>query len=216
MIRSRAGRSWPGFLLAAGLLSPGAFAFDPFEIQVYDGSSDEKGHGGLEVHLNRHSDATHLTFEPSYGLTDFWEIGGYFQTAQGHYEGVKLRTKFVTRDDFVGHFRFGMNFELSREPSEWGGEIRPIAAWENERWLLVVNPIVSFPAAFEPCAMVKLKLGHVGFGPEYYSSMPNEHYIFEAVDLIEFRNFELNVAFGQGLTARSEGLLAKMIVGYTF
>lgn len=216
MTLARAGRAAPALLVALALIPSPALAFDPFEIQVYDGSSDEKGHGGLEVHLNRHAEATHITFEPSYGITDFWEVGGYFQTAQGHYEGVKLRTKLVTGDDFVGHFRFGMNFELSREPSEWGGEIRPIAAWEDERFLLVVNPIVSFPAAFEPCAMAKIKLGHIGFGPEYYSSIPDEHYIFEAVDLIGFRNFELNFAFGQGLTAQSEDLLVKMIVGYTF
>jgi hypothetical protein len=193
-----------------------ALAFDPFEIQVYDGSADEKGHGGLEVHLNRHGEQTRVTFEPSYGITDLWEIGGYLQTAQGRYEGVKLRSKFVTPDDVVAHFRFGMNFELSREPSEWGGEVRPIAAYETERWLLVVNPIVSFPAAFEPCWMAKFKLQHVGFGVEYYSSLPGEHYVFEAADLIGYRNFELNLAFGQGLTDRSERLLVKMIVGYTF
>lgn len=213
----RAGRS-PGPLcaLAALLVPAAAAAFDPFEIQVYDGTSDAKGHGGIEVHLNRHGGQTRVTLEPSYGVTRFWEIGGYLQSADGRYEGVKLRTKLVAGDDVVGPFRLGVNFELSREPSGWGGEVRPIAAYETRRWLLVFNPIVSFPAAFEPAAMAKLKLGHVGIGVEYYSSLPGEHYLFEAADLVEFRNVEINVAFGQGLTARSENLLAKMILGYTF
>lgn len=201
---------------ALALLSAPARAFDPYEIQVYDGTADEKGRGGLEVHLNRHGGATRLTFEPSYGIASFWEAGAYLQTAQGRYEGVKLRSKFVTPDGLLDRFRLGLNFELAREPSGWGGEIRPIAAWETERWLFAVNPILGFPASFEPCGMAKIKLEHLGLGLEYYSSLPGEHYLFQAADLIAFRDFELNFAVGEGLTASSAPVIVKMIVGYTF
>ena len=121
-----------------------ALAFEPFEIQVYDGTADGADHAGLEVHLNRHHDATHLTFEPSYGVTDFWELGGYFQTQQGHYQGFKLRSKFVLP---AGNFRLGLNFEISFDPNDdVGGEIRPILAFENDRFLVAVNPnVVSWP-----------------------------------------------------------------------
>src|SRR4029077_2131425 len=109
---------------------------------------DPRGAAGLEIHLNRNASATHLTFEPSYGVTSFWEIGGYLQTMQGHYEGVKLRSKFVAE---LGYYRLGMNFEISLERGgRWGGEIRPIISWENSRWLLAANPNIPFPAAFEP------------------------------------------------------------------
>src|SRR5947209_15953676 len=101
-----------------------AAAFDPFEIQVYDGTSLGPGEPGIELHLNRHHDATHITFEPAVGITRFWEIGGYLQFAQGKYEGVKLRTKFVTPEGALGDFRLGINFEVALEPGgNVGGEI---------------------------------------------------------------------------------------------
>ena len=184
-------------------------AFDAYEIQVYDGTADEKGQAGIELHLNRHSSATHLTLEPSYGVTQIWEIGGYLQTAQGHYQGVKLRSKFVLD---LTRYRVGLNFEISNTPSGWGGEIRPILAFENERWLLAVNPNLSFPAAFEPGAMARIKLGPIAAGLEYYGTLPdNEHYLFETVDLISVRGLELNLGIGEGTQ-----WVAKMILGYAF
>jgi hypothetical protein len=187
-----------------------AAAFDPFEIQVYDGTADERGHAGLEVHVNRHHDATHVTFEPSFGITDHWEIGGYFQTQQGHYEGVKLRTKLVTE---IGWFRVGMNFEISLEPGgNWGGEIRPILCYDSARWLIAVNPNIGFPASFEPGAMAKIKTGPVAFGVEYYGSLPaGEHYVLGAIDLISIERLELNFGAGGGAAP-----VAKLIVGYAF
>ncbi len=123
------------------LVAAPAVAFDPFEIQVYDGTADARGQAGLEIHLNRQASATRITFEPSYGITSFWEMGGYLQTMQGHYEGVKWRNKFVTE---LGYYRLGVNFEVSLEPgAQWGGEIRPILAWEDARWLVAVKSITS-------------------------------------------------------------------------
>jgi hypothetical protein len=200
------------FLLLLLAFATPALAFDPFEIQVYDGTADAPGHAGLEVHLNRHHDATHLTFEPSFGVTSFWEIGGYLQTRQGHYEGAKLRSKFVTPEGLLGDFRLGINFEVALEPGgTWAGEIRPIFAFENERFLVAVNPNVSFPASFEPGAMAKVKLGLVALGVEYYGTLPDEHYLLGAVDLITLRNFELNLGVGGGSAP-----VGKLIAGYVF
>jgi hypothetical protein len=197
-----------------------AWAIDPYEIQIYDGTADEPGHPGLEVHLNEpRSGPFHLTFEPSYGVLPFWEIGGYFQTGGGKYEGVKLRSKFVTPEGLIGEFRLGANFELSRIPDEgYGGEIRPILAWENERFLLAVNPIVGFgPTSFEPGGMAKLKLGPLALGAEYYASVSeHQQYLFEALDLLALKNVEVNFAVGEGLTAASTGTVVKMILGYVF
>jgi hypothetical protein len=196
-----------------------ALAVDPFEIQVYDGSADAPGHAGLEVHINRPSGGPlHLTFEPSFGITDFWELGGYLQTADGRYEGTKLRSKFVTPDSFDPNFRLGVNFELSRIPNEgWGGEIRPILAWENERFLLALNPIVSFPASFEPAGMAKVKFGLFGGGLEYYAAVSDHvQYLFETIDLFGVKDVEVNLAVGEGLTSASHSLIFKMILGYAF
>lgn len=190
-----------------------ALAFDPFEIQVYDGTADGRGKFGLEVHLNRHHDATHLTFEPSFGVTRFWEIGGYLQFQQGRYEGVKLRSKLVTPEGTLGNLRLGLNGEVALEPGgAWGGEIRPILAFENARFLLAVNPNISFPGpSFEPGAMAKLKVGPVAVGVEYYGSLPDEHYLLGAVDLIAIDNFELNLGAGGGSAP-----VGKLIAGYVF
>jgi hypothetical protein len=205
-IRSIAAASFGAALLCG---APAA-AFDPFEIQIYDGTADPQGSPGLEIHLNQHHDRWRMTLEPSYGITSFWEVGGYFQTEDGEYAGVKLRTKIVAPER--GHLRLGINFELSRLPVEgWGGEIRPIIAWEDERFIFAANPIVSFPASFEPAGMAKIKVGPVALGLEYYASVPHEQYLLAAADLIALKNVELNVAVGDG-SAR----IAKMIVGYVF
>ncbi|TMA84090.1 MAG: hypothetical protein E6J63_23550 [Deltaproteobacteria bacterium] len=194
-------------------------AFDAFEIQVYDGTADQQGQAGLEVHLIRPRAGTfNVTFEPSYGVLPFWELGGYLQTSDGRYEGAKLRTKFVIPEGWHPNWRLGLNAELARIPNEgWGGEIRPIIAWENERFLFAANPNVGFPLSFDPGAMGKLKLGPIAAGIEYYASLADgEHYLFQAVDLLALKDVEVNAAVGEGLTSSSQSLIFKMILGYAF
>ena len=237
-----------------------ARAVDPFEIQVYDATANDKGQAGIELHVNRvfsgsHEATppehppfgqTHFTLEPSYGVTDFWELGGYLQStlrSDGHldYSGFKLRSKLVTRPTWDAHWRLGLNVELSILPQDYdpdrvGGEIRPIAAWENDDWMFAVNPILgtSFGGghfgdgpSFEPAfsAMWKIQ-GKVGVGLEYYADLGavadpsplrlQQHYLYEVVNLLAVPDFELNVGVGEGLTGASNGLVAKVIVGYGF
>jgi hypothetical protein len=234
-----------------------ARAVDAFEIQVYDGTADEPGASGLEVHANHvaagartlPTDArdangeTHLTLEPSHGMSPIWEIGAYLQTAldaEGgyHYAGVKLRSKWVTPKGWRPHARLGINVELSwlpatYDPGRWGAELRPIAAWEDERWLLAGNPILDFALAgpgvgdgpaFEPAIAVKRKLRAVPllFGLEYYggfgpiaSPLPfheQDQRIFETIDLA-WRWLNVNFGIGEGLTAGTEAFTIKTIVG---
>ena len=195
------------------LLALPAGAFDPFEIQVYDGTADAPGEPSIEIHLNRHHDATHLTFEPAVGITRFWEIGGYLQFQQGHYQGVKLRSKFVTPEGMLGQFRLGLNFEIALDSNgNWGGEIRPILAFENRRIIAAINPNIGFPgASAEPGAMLKVKVGPVAIGAEYYGSLPDEHYLLAAIDLIAVKHLELNFGAGGGSAP-----VAKLILGYAY
>jgi hypothetical protein len=242
--------------VAALLLGGGhARAIDPFEIQVYDGTANPPGVAGLEVHINGVPDGLssapppelppdgqlHLTFEPSLGMTPFWELGGYFQTAlqpdgQFDFAGVKARTKFVTPPDWRPHLRLGCNFEVSYLPakfeaSRWGGEIRPIIAWENRRWLFAANPIVDVTLTggrptFEPAAEATIRVGRfasVGF--EYYAAtgpigapLPwheQQQYLYEVMNLFVVRDLELNFGVGEGLTPASNALTLKAIVGYS-
>ena len=250
---------WGAALLAAGLLLPApARAADPFEIQVYDGTAQPPGVPGVELHVNHvgggvnapppeapSDGSTHFTLEPSLGVTRWWELGAYLQTALRadgtfDYAGMKLRTKFVTPPDFHAHVRLGVNVELAwlpaaYDPDHWDGEIRPIAAWEDARWLLVANPIVGTPLAgasgragptFEPAAMAVVKVrGVISAGLEYYASLGplggfhavrnQEHYVFEVVNLLAVERLEFNLGVGEGLTAGSNGWIVKTIIGWS-
>ena len=246
--------------IAAGLLvTRTALSADPFEIQVYDGTANGPGVPGIELHSNAvvsglkeapapelpMNHQLHFTLEPSYGVTSFWEIGGYFQTAVADgsfdYAGVKLRSKLVTPPGWHPHLRLGLNIELSLlpttfDPNEWGMELRPIIAWENDDVLLALNLTTSAPLAgpdfhlgptFGPAAMAVYKIQRrVSVGFEYYSDLgpitapapvaEQEHYLYEVMNLLAVPHFELNLGFGEGLTSGSNRFVAKLILGYSW
>jgi hypothetical protein len=233
-----------------------ARALDAFEIQVYDGTANAPGVFGLELHSNVVASGVttveppelppnhqaHFTLEPSFGVTTWWELGGYLQTAiraDGTYDyaGVKLRSKFVTPPAWSKRLRFGANFEVSDLPARyeadrWGVEVRPIAAWDVAHLRLAVNPIIDVPltggaVTFEPAAQALYEFpGAASFGVEYYAALgpvaglaparDQQHYLFEVANLLAVRNLELNAGVGQGLTSTSNALVIKVIVGYTF
>ena len=247
-------------LVAVAFSSRRADAGDPFEIQVYDGTANAPLQPGLELHVNQVANGlesgdgatlaphgqTHFTLEPSLGLTPWWELGAYFQTAivQGsgyEYAGAKLRSKFVTPPKWHPNLRLGANFELSLLPERfdhdrWGTELRPIVAWENDLFLFALNANVSTPLGgpgfrdgphFEPAGMAVVKIaGLVGAGLEYYSGLgpiagldklnDEEHYLFEVLNLLAVDALELNVGIGEWLTSASNKLVLKLIVGYEF
>jgi hypothetical protein len=181
-----------------------ARALDAFEIQVYDGTADAPGQPGLELHANTvvsgQRDAvppelpsnhqTHLTLEPSLGITRWWELGMYVQTTvlpdgTFAYSGVKLRTKFVRPSWPSQRLRFGVNLEISDlparfDPNRWGAEVRPILAYATPggRFAFAFNPILDFDLAgagtggwpsFEPALSALFVLdGLLSAGLEYY------------------------------------------------
>jgi hypothetical protein len=186
----------------------------------------------------------HATLEPSFGVLPFWEIGAYLQSAvrtdEGRVDwgGAKVRSKFVTPPDWNAHWRLGVNIELSYLPptfdrDRWGSELRPIVAWHDEAWLFVFNPILDQALAgpgaaggpsFEPAWKVARTLGPVAVGIEYYATLgqltaiapwsAQEQQIFEVLDVVSVKHFELNFGVGEGLTRSSAGLVVKAIVGY--
>ena len=247
-----------GLAFAAGLaLAPrAARALDAFEIQVYDGTANAPRTGGLELHVNGvprglptapppeypPNHQAHVTLEPSYGVTESWELGAYLQTAvlpdgSPDFAGVKLRSKLVTPPAWSTRVRLGVNLEVSDvsrkyDADRWGLEVRPIAAWDVWHLHLAANPIVgvsltSGATSLEPAAMAVFEIrGVVSLGLEYYAELgpltalsrlsAQEHYLFEVANLLAVRNFELNAGVGQGLTSASNALVVKVIVGYAF
>jgi hypothetical protein len=175
----------------------------------------------------------HFTLEPSYGVLPIWEVGGYFMTAlrgDGTFDvvGGKLRSKLVTRPGWSAHARLGLNVELSwvraeYEADHWGAELRPIAAFDAKYLLAAVNPIVGLSlrdgaASFEPAAMAVVPIRSVAsFGLEYYGDLTaRQQYLYQVANLIAFRSFELNAGVGEGLTAASNAVVVKVIVGHAF
>jgi hypothetical protein len=250
--------AWALFLL---LGTRSAHAVDPFEIQVYDGTANAPGVPGLELHMNTvavglttspsppeypQNHQSHLTLEPSIGIFPWWELGGYFETTirgeQGEfdYAGVKLRSKFVTPPNWSPYWRLGLNIEFSLLPQgydrdRWGSELRPIVAFENKLFEIVVNPIVDSSLAgpdasagptFEPCLSAVYKMHDaVSFGFEYYTNLgplssgflplrEQEHYLYEVFNLLSVKHYELNAGVGEGLTPGSNPLIVKVILGY--
>jgi hypothetical protein len=186
----------------------------------------------------------HLTLEPSYGVFAFWEVGFYLQTAlrpDGGYDfaGVKLRSKLVEPYGWHPALRLGANVEVSYLPARydaqrWGAELRPIIAWKGARWLLAVNPILDFSLAggdrvpaFEPAAAALVKVhDRVSVGLEYYAGLgpldapaawrDQQQNIYQVVNIVPARGLDLNLGIGEGLTAGSNALTLKAILGYGF
>jgi hypothetical protein len=182
----------------------------------------------------------HATLEPSFGVTRCWELGAYLQMAfrddgTVDWAGVKARSKFVVPPDWDPHWHLGANFELAYVPSayeanSWSVEVRPIVSWHDPRWLVAANPIFgvaldgSGGPSFEPALKVARTFGPIAVGFEYYGDLGTvdniepiqrqEHYLFEALDVLDVSAFELNAAVGEGFTSTSAGIVVKAIVGY--
>jgi hypothetical protein len=221
-----------------------ARAQDAFEIQVYDATTAQLGEVGIETHLNQHiidgaANETHLTLEPHYGLTDWAELGGYFQTAMTSggdlaYAGVKLRLK-LRRPGRVWQDRIGLaiNGELSVipsrfEPQVWGSEIRPILDLTTGALYASINPILTVDLRgelaghpqFEPCAKFAVKLREtVAIGAEAYGAfgplddLGSEHAtrLLAVVDLTgDWWDLNLGVGYGWG---SPDHAVAKLILG---
>lgn len=246
------------FLFIVALTLPyTAQALDAFEIQVYNGDIDPVGESSLEIHLNTVPAGktepewpgqiplhhlSHLTFEFAHGVTRYWEVGAYFQTAmeangRGHYSGTKLRSKWVRPRTGNDPYHLGLNMEISKIPVEfeedaWGMEFRPIAGIESGPFLLLFNPMLGVALdakklahpEFDPGLKASYTLySHYAVGLEYYADLgeldaipaieKQQHYVYAAFDLVD-TPLEFNFAVGRGLTAISNDWTVKTIFGF--
>ncbi|MFO0757563.1 MAG: hypothetical protein U0359_13790 [Byssovorax sp.] len=244
--------------VAALLITSPARAADPFEIQVYDGSTNDPGTASMELHANtrrapdRAADPpelpshkqSHFTFEPALGVTRFWEVGAYLQFAARaddtfYWAGIKLRSKLVMPEGFHPHLRLGFNVEIAAIPERFeadrfGGELRPIVAWDDRYFHLAANPNLEVSLAgaglsagpeLSPGLAAYAKIPDViEVGGEYYGSIgpiahvpvtsAQEHYVFLAGNVLALAGWELNFGVGAGLTASSDKVVVKAIFGH--
>ena len=232
------------------------------EIQVYTDDINKPGEFGLELHMNttpagrstpdypgdsipRHG--FRLTPEFSYGLTSDFEAGLYLPTvrdADGSFSasGLKLRLKWLPvkpAEDNPGWYA-GINWEVARVDKRYSdspmtAEMRMIGGFRADKWLLGINPILSWDLSpgyrnGGPDAVLGFKAAHdvregIALGVEYYTGvgklthpLPHslqEHTIYAVLDF-DRKPFVFNFGVGRGLTGATDQWTVKAIVDVPF
>jgi hypothetical protein len=195
------------FALAVAAVSAPCLAALSDEIQVYTDDINAPGRFGLELHVNTtpRGRATpdypgevvpdrglRVTPEFSYGLTPSFEAGLYVPVSRDSagrtaLAGAKLRLKWLpVRSDEHGGWFLGVNTELSRLKQRFSEsrdslELRGMAGYAGERWLLAVNPLLGWSLSpgyrgRSPDVTLALKAARtlyegIALGVEYYADL---------------------------------------------
>jgi hypothetical protein len=235
-----------------------AAAAAPEEIQVYLDDMSDPGQFGVDLHNNDVLSGANAPSYPGeqppdhvyrftpefyYGLSKQVELGLYLLTTtpasgDAHYDGAKLRLKYVADHDPDEGLFYGANLEVGRtdirvSPIAWAAELKGILGLRTGRWTLAVNPNLDSYLGKGSGAItldVDLKVAYdVGdktqVGVEAYNELgPVAHLqalergykaIFLALDK-NFERFDLNLAIGRGLTSETDRWILKFIVGTHF
>ena len=252
-------RALAALLLTAMALVPQAARAElPDEIQVYTDDINAPGEFGLELHLNTTprgnttpgypgevvtNRGLRLNPEFSWGLSRNWEAGLYLPVVRAsdgkwYAAGIKLRLKWMPLqpDKDKGGWFAGVNGELSQlskgfSESQRSLEIRTIAGWRNEDWLLAVNPIFGWGLSpgfrnGTPDFTLALKASrkvaaNLGAGLEYYSGLgplnrflppgQQDNKVFLAFDW-DGKPFGFNFGIGRGLNSATDKWTIKGII----
>lgn len=188
----------------------------------------------------------HSTLEITHGFTTWFETGFYtFASAQsGHgyqWVGNHIRPRVAIPESWHWPVGLSLSNEIGYQrrlfsPDTWTWEIRPIIDKEWHRWYASFNPTFGralhgegtsrgfefFPDAKASYAVTKL----VRAGVEYYGALgpitgfdplrQQQHIIVPAIDLNLGPAWEFNFGVGVGLTAGTDHLLVKAIIGRRF
>jgi len=228
------------------------------EIEVYNAEIVETGRWNLTWHNNfTPSGRTQPEFpggvvpdhalngvpEWAYGVTDWFEAGAYVplytltNSGELQFDGVKLRTLFVSPQAAQRSIFYGINFEYSYSRPGWeshrfGGEIRPILGTHWGRVDLIINPIVDTAyngfgnLEFVPCERIAYNFSHrftvalehyADFGRFGNFAPPSEQAqtLFAVIDVgTAASGLELGV--GHGFTAASDKTVLKLIWSHDF
>lgn len=247
-------------LAACTVVAATAAAQDPFEIQVYEYATVPAGRWNLETHLNyvqRGTTAfeglvapsqhqTHLTFELTRGLTNWFEMAGYLVLARRdgdapEYVAWRLRPRVRAPESWKLPVGLSLSTEVgfpkdAYEEADATLEIRPIIEWGRGRFQVDVNPVVGRalrgPGSgegwdFEP----GVRLGwaatkRLDLSLEYYGStgpltdpFPGKaqvHQFFPGGDLQLTENIVFNFGVGVGATSAGNRLVYKSRLGWLF
>src|SRR5579872_3329332 len=190
--------------------------------------------------------AEHETLEITHGWNEWFETGFYIFTsiqANGgwYYVGSHIRPRIAVPEKY--HLPVGLSLSTEigwQRPNfsadTWTWEIRPIVDKKMGKWYWAFNPAIdkSFRGldqkrGYEFSPNVKFSydvLKKVAAGIEYYASYgpitgfdplhDQEQQILPAIDVDFGKNWEFNFGVGVGVTAATDHLLIKAILGYRF
>jgi hypothetical protein len=230
----------------------GLFGQDPFEIHIYEYEPMSRGEYSLEAHLNlvaqgtgsgegtllatRHQ--THLTLEPTTGLSENLAIGFMFLNAwePGHspdFAGWRVLPHFYAPESWPLPVRLGLVAEFSFQNTRYEEnsrrvELRPIIDREFTHWQIVFNPVferaLHGPGTmrgwnFEPAMLVRWKRPSLSPSLEYYGEIesinvrpraqPEVHQLFAGGDWRANPAFSMNFGIGFDLARRGPGVVLK-------
>lgn len=228
------------------------------EIQVYDASIAPTGAFNLTLHNNFTPSGNKSPAFPggvvpdrslngvaewAYGIAPWFEGGLYLPlysiTRDGSvlYNGLKLRTLFVTPDAAKRQFFYGANFEFSFNTKHWDeraytSEIRGIVGAHVGRFDFIFNPIVDNSwngvanLEFVPETRVAVAIAekykialeeYDDFGrvSHFLPASRQSHQLFAVAD-IDTKTVEIEAGVGAGLTGSSDHWVLKLILAKDF
>jgi len=190
--------------------------------------------------------AEHETVEITQGITSWSEVGFYiFTSARGgqgwQWVGDHIRPRVRVPDSWHWPVGVSLSTEVGYQrarfsPDTWSLEIRPIVDKQMGRWYWSVNPAlersfhgpgVSEGVEFSPGVKVSYNFSKaIAGGLEYYGAFgrisdfsparEQQQQFFPAVDLNLSPKWEVNFGVGVGVTASTDHLIVKGILGRRF
>jgi len=187
--------------------------------------------------------ALHETIEITQGFTEWFETGFYifmsYRSDEGYqWVGDHIRPRVRIPEAWHWPVNVSLSTEIGYErrkfaPDTWTWEIRPIIDKQIDKWYIGFNPAlerawhgldVSKGVEFAPALKVSYDITkRVTFGFEYYADNGSItgfdpigqqlQAIYPTIDLNLGPNWEFNFGAGVGMTAGTDHLLVKMILG---
>jgi len=190
--------------------------------------------------------AFHETFEVTHGWTPWFETGFYLFTSiqpGGGWEwvGDHIRPRVRVPESWGLPVGLSLSAEIGYQrrqfsPDTWTLELRPIVDKLWGPWYVSFNPVLDRAIKGQTAGngfefSPQLKVGYeitpkISGGFEYYASLgpisgflplrEQQQQIFPVIDLNLGPRWEFNFGVGFGLTASTDRLIVKMILGYRF
>lgn len=188
----------------------------------------------------------HETIEITEGINDWSEVGFYIFTSEqaGHgiqWVGDHIRPRVRVPNSWHWPVGVSLSTEIGYQravysPDTWTWEIRPIIDKAIDRWYFAVNPAlertwhgpdVHQGLGFSPAAKLSYDFTkQISAGMEYYADYgqffnfapfhEQQQQFFAATDLNVSPNWEINIGVGIGVTAATDHLIIKGIIGRRF